>query len=211
MVLHNRLVENIKVHGLGRVTVKPNEAMMQLGVISRDESATRAQQINAENSIKLITALTQFGIKNEEIKTVTYTVFPHYKVVDHEQVLDGFEVTHIFEITVKDIQNVGAIYDLAFQSGANTARNLLFQVTNPTKYYHEALIKAVKDSVYKAQLIANTLGTAIYPVPVMVIEQEKPLPLYSRAAPFSISETTPIMSQDIEISANIESYFRYQY
>lgn len=196
----------IKVTGAGSVTVKANEIIIQLGVMTRNKSAQVAQQENAAITTQLIAGLNKIGIENSQIQTSSYTVLPYYRTFENQQNLEGFEINHQLEVTLKDMGAIGAVLDTAFQSGANTTQNLIFKVSDQSKYYKEALSMAVKDAIQKAKVIARTLGIPINPTPIKITELSGVIPFRKQEALFAAA-STPIMVRDIEIEAKVEGEF----
>jgi uncharacterized protein YggE len=204
----NRPVQFMKmtVLGKGSVTVDPDLAILQLGVQTTGDNVTEAQTENAEISQNVINALKQLQIT--EIKTIQYQINKMYDYVDGKQIDRGYQVRNIFEIRMNNLAEVGTVIDTAVYYGANVVNSVTFDVEDPDLYYQKALNLAVDNAVQKAQSIADGLGIAIDPVPVLITENSA-APVPYRTA-FSLGEVaTPVEPGSMQITAEITAEFRY--
>ncbi len=213
---HSRNTTNsnytIKVTGKGEVSVKPNQSYILLGPVVEDMKVQNAQAKNAEISNKIIDALKNIGINQEEIESNSYTIDRIVDYHDSQQVFKGYRVSHIFKVMVKDLANIGKVIDVAVENGANEVRNLTFEVSNPEPYYAEALQKATLNAKYNAENIAKSLGLSINSVPIWLAEEGmqiiRPLSSVTMTAAFSGS-STPIQESQIKITASVQAMFNF--
>ncbi|WP_158290465.1 SIMPL domain-containing protein [Halobacillus salinus] len=201
------------VSGMGRVKVEPDMAEVKVGVVTENQSLSVAQSQSAEVVTKLIQSLQEAGIKKQDIQTDEYYIFPEYDYQDGKQEFRGYRVTHILNVTVDNIRNVGAIIDLAVSNGANRVSNVSFHVRNRTEYEQEALRRSLYDAQRKAQTVCQTLGVHLYPVPIKIVEgrsdvrEERPV-TYGKTTVLS-SASTPVEAGQTEITAQVQVQFTY--
>lgn len=209
---HNTNFNNsIRVTGKGEVTVKPNQASLLVGVIVDDMKVQNAQQQNAIISNRIIEALKNIGINQEDIETYSYSIDRLVDYQDSQEIFRGYRVSHIFKVTVKDIASVGKVIDVATENGANVVRNVSFEVSDPEPYYVEALKQATLNAKSKAESIAKSLGLTINSVPEWIVEESVQLlrPQYSMQTAVLSASTTPIQEGQIKISASVQALFNY--
>lgn len=199
----------MKVRGVGIVKAQPNIAVVSLGVITENKSLEIAQTENAEKSIAVINGLETMGIPNSDISTGSYVIEQQYDYIEGKQIFRNYKVTNILNVTIRDVDKVGEIIDNSVRNGVNVVNNIKFTIDNMSIYYNKALNLAVKDAMRKAVEIGNTLKVNVNKVPSSIVEEN-----YNEAVPQPImmkmyAATTPIMPEEIKITAKIEGTFNY--
>jgi len=71
------LVNTINVGGTGTISMSPDEAIVYLGVQTQSKDAVTAQQENARKMEKIIKALKDLGISEDDMETSGYSIIPH--------------------------------------------------------------------------------------------------------------------------------------
>ncbi|WP_099187732.1 SIMPL domain-containing protein [Tepidibacter mesophilus] len=199
--------KTISVVGTGSIQVPPDVATVIIGVVTQDKDLQRAQAENTKQSNNVIKALNNIGIENEDIQTINYSVNINYDYINGKQKFRNYEVKHILQVTIKDINQVGEVYDVSIRNGANIEGGVTFSLSNEKYYYDKTLDLAVKDSVRKANNVASSLSTKVNNIPLSIKEtsfgQSQVYPTnyaYKNNAP-------PIQSGLIEISAQVNATF----
>jgi len=73
--------DTISVTGSGTASIQADEATVTLGVQTQKESASQAVGLNAELMSAVIDAIKTLGITEEDMRTVSYNVFPCMRVM----------------------------------------------------------------------------------------------------------------------------------
>lgn len=212
--ISNKISENsgkvIIVEGIGRVNVAPDITKITLGAVTVDEDVKIAQEKNREIMNKVINGIKASGVKDEDIKTVTYYVRPKYEYVKGEQIFKGYEVKHIIEVIVRDIENTDEILYDAIDNGANIQQGIEFKVSNPHKYYKDALTLAAFNSKSKAKRIADSYMISINEEPIKVTEKTSQIGQVRNGGNYNLMlrEDEIIETGTIEIVAKIEAEFQ---
>lgn len=214
---HDRQINEytLTVEGKGEIRVVPDQALLSVGVVTEDEQLLPAQQENTIKSNQILTAVKQLGIEETSIKTTLYNIQPNYEFIEGKAILKGYQVEHQLEILIKEITKVGEILDAAFKNGANRGGNVQFIVSTPDRFYREALTKAMMDARGKAEVIANTIGASLKPIPIKITENavQSPIvyPVFSYKLAAEASQgTPPIQKGEFTISANVTVVFEYR-
>ncbi|MBA2870308.1 hypothetical protein HNQ85_000566 [Anoxybacillus calidus] len=200
------------VTGQGTITVKPDTVTITLGIRTENKIVSQALSENAARANNMIQALKLIGIKDEEIDTASFSIYPKYEYKDGTSSLVGYEVEHIFDITVKDVSKAGNIYETAVANGANIARNIQFQLSNPDLYYEYALADAIRNAVEKAVILGRTLGIPVQTIPLKIKEEiaALPQPIFAgKTMVLAEQSAPPIQTQDIVIKATVQAIFEY--
>lgn len=201
----------IRVIGEGKITVKPDQAKVTLGVVTEDMELQNAQQNNAIIIDKIQKSLVTLSIPEEQIQTIRYSIQPQYDFIDGKQHFRGYQVEHILSITIDQINGVGKVVDTAVNNGANIVSGISFTISDSTYYERQALSAAVLDAYQKAETIANTLKVHLIG-PRLISEnptqQSGTIP-YQSTALMKSDTTTPIQAGTIQISSQVTADFEY--
>jgi len=203
----------ISVRGIGKVEAKPDTATLQIAVSATNKDAATAQQENRVRMNQLIQALTSIGIQKQQIETISYTVYPQYDYsAGSEPLLRGYEVTNTISITTQNLNQIGQIYDTAFENGANRADQVQFSLSNQEMWINEALNLAAKQAMDKAEAIAQSYQLKLQRKPVKITEEPRGFSPMSKELVLGVqsSEQTPIFVSKIEIIAELTVVFTYQ-
>ncbi|MED4531725.1 SIMPL domain-containing protein [Metabacillus fastidiosus] len=206
-----RLQHTMRVQGAARIKIMPDLAVINVGIMTENEQVNTAQQENAVRSNQVIQTLKNTGISDNDIQTISYTVQPKYDYVEGASVFKGYRVEHILEVTIRDIQKIGEVYDAAVSSGANVISSLQFKLSNEDVYYKKALQLALENAKEKAKALGQQMGTAVLSIPINIKEEGSPVLFQAKAAPFMTQEqaATPIQRREVEIEAKVAATFQY--
>lgn len=147
----------IQVSGSAVVNVKPDRALIQLGVQSNGRSAKEAQARNSVTIGEVTKALKALGIESKDISTEWYVIEPLYEDYDSLSI-KGYRINNVISITMRDVQKTSDAIAAAFQAGANQVVNVDFYTTELRKYRDQARDLAMKAASEKAQALARTAG-----------------------------------------------------
>lgn len=202
----------LKLNGKGTLKVRPDIAVINFGVMTEGKDLAAAQSENAAKSAQLLNALKSAGVSEKDIKTGNYSITPEYDYVEGKQILRGYRVVNSFTVTIRDIEKVGAIIDLAVKNGANMVNSISFTLSDPTTYYNRALNLAIQDAIGKAQSIERSLDIRVDKIPVKIQEESLGYGPVEETAVMktAMAAETPIEPGQIEISATVVADFNYQ-
>ncbi len=203
----------IAVNGAGVIKAKPDTGIVNVAVDTTNADPQKAQSENTKLTNQLVEALKKAGIKEEDIKTGYYNMYREYNYNDGKSTEGNYRVTHSYEVTIKDINKVGSIIDIATENGANQVNSVRFTVADSSKYYQEALKAAIKNAEEKANTIASTISVKIgKPSKVIEAGYYEPSPIYmdrALAKGMESEGSTDIISGDLEIRANVQVTYNY--
>lgn len=151
----------ITVSGKGVVSVAPDTANMRFAIVTKSESIDKAQEDNSNSYKNVKNALINAGIKSDNIKTSWYRVYPEYRYDQDKETLIGYSVYNNINVTTDDVNNVGKYISIALQSGVTENHGVSFTLSNPQKYYGDALSLSVKNAQISAEYIASALGRTL--------------------------------------------------
>ncbi len=157
----------ISVSGVGEVFVEPDMGTAIFTVVNENEDVRQALSENTTNSNRLIEFLTESGIEERDIKTISFNITPRYDFIDRtdwtpgRRVLAGYQVNHSLEVKIREIEQTGIIVEGAVNAGANEVSGIGFVVENEEEYRSESRALAVEDAKRKAEELASQLGVEL--------------------------------------------------
>ena len=111
---------SIRVTGEASVAANPDQAKIDIGVVTQAERADAAALQNAERTDAVLAALRKTLGQGAEIKTISYSVNPNYRYPkEGAPVITGYTATNTLQVTLNDLKLVGKVIDAAVQFGAN--------------------------------------------------------------------------------------------
>lgn len=207
----NSQQNGIWVTGQGEVSVKPDIAIINLGIESEDDSVVTARDRAAAAMSDVMDALSANGIEDKDIQTQYFNI-QQVRTWDREtekEIVTGYRVTNTVTVTIRDTEKVGTIIDTVADAGGDLTRinGISFSIDDPDEYYEEARKEAMADAKKKAEQLAQlanvNLGAATYisegmfyaPVARSAIDMA-----YEEAAGYS----TSISPGELDISLSIQ-------
>lgn len=147
----------ITVVGEGTVRIKPDMAQANIGVEVMESSVQEASSAATATMESVLTALQQQGIEEKDIQTSGYSIW-----VDRPYGPEGlpsespvYRVSNNVSVTIRDLDNIGAVLDAAIAAGANNIYGITFGLDDPSQVESEARGKAVTNANAKAQELAE--------------------------------------------------------
>ena len=193
------------LNGQGQVTLVPDMAVIRLGVELTGSDLEEIQSRNAEQTQAVLDVLRGMGI--EDIKTFQFTIDKYFENDNGTQVDRGFRVRNILEIRTQDLDQAGALIDTAVSAGANVVDLISFELSDPERYYLQALNLAVDEAIAKARSIASEIDLRLDPTPVSITETgSAPRPSMTFRSEFA---ATPVVPGNLAIEANVTAEFTY--
>lgn len=201
-------MRRLTVTGQGEIKVKPDTAVLTIGVVTEDKSSQNAVRANAEASQKVQAAIKGTGIAEKDIQTSNYSVQPVYEA-DHpgrRATIVGFRVYNQVRVTIREIAKLSSVIDAATEAGSNTIEGINFTKENQTEVENEALAKAVADARRKADQLAKAADIEIRGV--WEINESginrPPWPMYAMAKDAGFGgASTPIQPGEVSVTANV--------
>lgn len=206
------LANKMTVSATGVKKVMPDVAYVTLGATTQNKSMSKAQSRNREIMNALMEALKTAGLKDGDIETVSYSVYPTYDYSSGTGKISGYEVTNMIRLTIKDIDKVGDYIDVAAANGANENYSINFDLEDAAPYYNEALADAMTKAKGKADAIAQAGGYKITGTLEIMESQARYSPDYREyPAAESVADEaapTPVSAGLLEITANVTVIYR---
>lgn len=209
----------LRVSGTGVVDAKPDLAHVTLGVETLAATARKAQDRSNETAARVVKALQDLAVADDDIVTVGLSLSPEYRYDEakRENALNGYRAVHVMTVTVRDIEKVGEVIDALTEAGGNIVRNISFEVSDESRFRDEALEKAVKDATRKAEAAARAAGVKLQGTATITDTSgpgAEPMTVVMRAAKMDeafsgAAAGAMVATGSIPISATVEMTFRF--
>ena len=203
----------IAVNGEGSVKVKPDIAYLSLGVQTKNSNAKVAQTENATKMNSIMSSLRQLGIKEDDVQTTQYSIYPNhqYNPSTGKSTIDGYTVQNMVRVIIRDINSVGTVIDTVAKNDSNVINGIEFGLADSSKYYIEALTNATKDAKSKADAIAKAIDVRINkPSKVLESGHSAPIIYQNRAMmDMKLEAATEISSGMLEVKASVVVEYTY--
>jgi len=157
----------VNVSGEGEVSLAPDMAMMQLGVVSEAKDAAAALKANNQAMAKVLQALKDKGLADRDLQTSGFQITPRYRQVPENKassqppVIEGYSVSNGLTIRVRDLGKLGGVIDASVALGVNQGGEIHFTNEKPDAALAEARKAAMADAVDKAKTLAQAAGVKL--------------------------------------------------
>ena len=195
----------IRTMGEATVTVRPDRAMIDVGVVTQAATSQTAVSQNAQKLETTLASLRQLLGAGADIKTISYSVTPNYQYPREggQPTITGYTATNTVRVTLDDLTKVGNVIDTATQGGANQIQNLRFTLKDESAVKAQALGEAAVKARASAQALATALSMRVVRV-LSVVEAGSPvIPIRDVAFAKAEGASTPIEPGTIEVNASV--------
>ncbi len=211
----------IEVNGKGIVSAKPDVASIYFTVESKEKTAEKAQTKNTEVTEQVTKALKELGVRDDAIITQYYSIDVDqiYNQEKQKWEENGYHAYNRFMVKTNDVNHTGKYIDAAVKAGVTNVGSVSFSISDPNKYYKQALQSAVKNASSSAASLAESLGVSLGNC--ISVQELASYNSYEReegvAATMEADTSNSklrasganIKYQDIEISANVVMKYAY--
>jgi uncharacterized protein len=205
----------VKVHGEATVSVEPDRAQLDVGVISQAPTAQAASATNARQSKIVIDQLGAL-LSTPSIKTVNFSVNPNYRYPKDggtPEIL-GYTANNTVRVEIDDLARLQKVIDAAMKAGANNVNRLNFTLKDEAKARAQALGQAAEQARAGAMALASALNLKLGEV--LSVEEGQPVIVSPvRQVELSVGKgsstaMTPVEPGSIDVHASVNLTFRLQ-
>ncbi len=200
----------IRVTGESTVQVRPNQAQIDIGVVTQAPTAQAAASQNARQLEAVLAALRAALGPAASLRTAGYSLTPMYRPAREgaAPAIVGYTATNAVRVLTDDLGGIGRIVDAAMQAGANSVQRLEFLLRDQgAAAQAEALRGAAIRARTQAEALAGALGLKVVRVVSATAEGPVPVrPLLGAAramAPQAMAAPTPVEPGTIDVHAEV--------
>lgn len=161
-------VHSIAVQGEVEISLPPDYAEIDLGVISQAPIVSDALADNGTRMSQVIAAIKSLGIADSDVQTSKFDISPKYAprqsggYEDEEfRPVVGYYVFNKVTVRVNALANVAKIIDEGVKAGANSSGAVIFRVKDLSSHLDEARRRAIANARHKAEVLALAANARI--------------------------------------------------
>jgi len=226
IVLQNRMLDiqnqnQITVSGDGKIYVKPDVALISVGVTTTGATVADVAKSNTEKMNSVLEAIKKLGVDEKDIQTTNYSLTPNYEIqpqpliysysypVRSNNNIIGYTLEQNAQIKIRDFTKISDILSQTTAKGANLVGSLQFSIDNPEQYREQARAKAIAQAKSNAQNLAKESGIKLGK---LINVYENYYPVYNGAVKGmgggDMSESAPVPTiepgqQEIDVTINL--------
>jgi uncharacterized protein YggE len=181
----------ITVIGRGEAFGQPDQANVSVGVEIFAETVEEATNENQAILDRIIEALQEEGIASEDIQTSNYSLWAEQRHNEEGfQGITGYRVSNQVNVTVRDINSLGAVLAAVTEAGANSIHGVHFSVSDPAALEAKARALAMEDARARAEELSGLAGLELGAAKLIseIIGQPPIMPMRA-GADFAIAES----------------------
>lgn len=203
------------VTGEGKIEVKPDIAIVRVGVLANGTTVKAAQDELNKNINKVtegLFSLSSIRIDEADVKTENYNITPNIDYKDVNKAITGYQASSNIVVKVREVDRADDIVDVATSYGANQVGGIQFEVDNKNDALNKARELAVSDAKKKAEDAARIAGFKLgkvinyseseggdWPIPMMSKDQD----LRANVAPTQVQPGTNEIVVTVSLSYEI--------
>lgn len=196
----------LDVTGTGRVSVAPDEASVSLTVITEAKTAGEAVGTSAKQTQTVIEAVSAQPHHGVTTSGLGVTPIIEYDSSSRPRIV-GYRATNSVIVKTK-IGYAGQVFDAGIHAGANESSGISFGLSNEAQYRDDALRLAVRNAYCEARSVAKTADVEIEGPESISIDPSGGQVIHRTVALDRSSPATPVIPQDVMITANVRMVFR---
>lgn len=165
----------ITVEGTGRSAAVPDTARITFTVMESAVNVADAQDAATKKTDAALNAVSEKGVADKDIKTVSYTVSPKYEytqtpcypgmmcpaVISSSPRIVGYDVSQTVEVKVRDTAKAGEVLEVLGSLGVQNISGPDFVVDDESGVKNEARAEAIEEARMKAKQLAKELGVRL--------------------------------------------------
>jgi uncharacterized protein YggE len=196
----------IATTGTGRVAVRPDVALVAVGVEARAAQLADATADVDRRMRAVLARASAVGIRDADIRTLAYVVEP---VAERGQPGDagariaGYRVTNVVQLRTRNVEGVGQIVDAAVAAGANVVRDVQFTLEDPSRPEAEARARAMQDAAARAGQLAAGAGVKLGRL--LSVTESSPVRPVARLA--IATGPGPVEPGQLEVSVTVQARY----
>jgi uncharacterized protein YggE len=180
----------ISVNGKADVVSIPDIATFSFSVTETAKTVQEAQTKATEKTNNALKAVRAGGVADKDIKTVSYSINPHYEYTQGvcttygcpggKSVLTGYDVSQTIQVKIRDLAKAGDLFDSIGTVGVQNVDGLTFAIDNLDVVKSQARAQAIADAKTKAEKIAKDLGVSLVRITSFYDSSEEVVYPYAR-------------------------------
>lgn len=211
-------MRTISVSGNGMVSVRPDIAVVTVGVQTEAAEAGAAFTQNGQQMQGVIDALQASGVISDDIQTQTIQLQPQTPMPAPNQpppagqiagstetiTPTGYIASNLVEVRVRNLANLGSLLDSLTTAGGNRIQGIRFEISDPAAAVDSARQIAWQNARSSAERLAQLAGVTLGPVD-QISEFSSPPAASAPVAEMRLADsTTPVSPGTQQVTVNLQ-------
>ena len=196
---------SLRVHGQSTVSVQPDQAELDVGVVTQAPTAKAASDRSAAQANTVVQHLREL-LPTASIETINFSLNPNYRYPKDGGTAEilGYSAENTVRVVVEDISKLHKVIEVATQSGAGNINRLDFTLHDETP----VRARALADAATQARAGADAASLKLKLGRLLRVEEGQPV-IVSPARQVDLeklraSNQTPISPGNIEVHADVD-------
>lgn len=147
----------VQIAAGGRAEARPDEARMTIGVESIEANAAAASEANAETMGRVVSALRELGVAEDDLQTRSLTLGR----IDYGRDRGRFRANNLVEVRMRDVTKAGRAVAAATEAGGNVLDGPRLTVADPEAASRSAYAAAYRAARARADAYAEAAGLRV--------------------------------------------------
>jgi uncharacterized protein YggE len=196
----------IVVTGTGRVALRPDTGVIDVGVEAREPRLADATAEVDRTMRDVLVAVKALGVRDADVRTTLYTIDPIAEprpAGDASARIVGYRVSNVVQVQARALDNLGKIVDAAVTAGANVVRNIHFAIDDPSRAEAEARALAMQDATARARQVAAAAGVKLGRL--LAATESSPVRPMARMSMATVAG--PVEPGQLEVTVSLEARY----
>ncbi|MDT8421781.1 MAG: SIMPL domain-containing protein [Desulfuromonadales bacterium] len=209
----------LTVEGEARVEVPPDQLQLRLNVVTSDADSEVALQQNNRKMNSLIETLQGLGLVRDDYRTGQFQTYPEWSrpprpaPANWQRSIVGYTVNNELLIKTGQVELAGKLLAAAQAAGADQVGGLVFALAEPADHREEAIARATRRAMRKAQTLAEAAGVKLGAIQSLTLDQAAapgPLPRMEMMAARAgeMADAVPVNAGNVEVRAGVTLVYR---
>jgi uncharacterized protein YggE len=206
----------ITVDGESREQFSPDQAILSMSLVSKDDKLDTAKVHNDALVERLVNISREFNIPKENLATSNIYISPEYRYDQEgkEQVLTGYIVSRQLRVTMDSLDIHERLLSAIVNAKIDQVNGIEFRLKDPEKHAAKLRVKAFENAKAKAQALAEAAGAKLGKAMIIstisggdnVVHPPMPMRGMAKAAMAEMS-VAPSLPGMIELSESVNATF----
>lgn len=208
----SKFTPHIAVTGEAKVTVQPDQAVINFGVQNTGKDAAEVKKMNDDTVDKVMKFIKKFGIPSTDVQTTNVSLHKSY---DYEKKKHNFQASQSITITLKELKKYDELMMGLVDNGINNISNVEFKSSKIEEHKVTARKQAILDAKKKAEDFVSVLNQKVGKA-IVITDNSQPIyqpPMYRnvmmKAEAMDASQETLAIGE-IEIMTNVNVTFQLE-
>lgn len=189
----------ISVSGIAKIQVKPDTVKISFQAIATENSAERAKLVVDKQMQLLLSKLQENNFEESLLSRGDIQLRPEYEIIQKKQTQVGIKATRNLSYQLDDLTKTNTLLELLVETDIANIGHFSYSLKQPEQWYQKARDLAVKDSISKAEQLAESYQAELGKVYSVRYQSNNSQPILMRSSESNIS---PALYQENQITIN---------